>query len=132
MEDTSEPAPRQTWFGRLYDHGRRSVDEIELQRARLFELWVNAKSDLRNTRSAWREAVKRSMPADVIADLAEAADGLQDSVDDAKESYAIVSAERDRRVSDARANLALFLSGAAFCVSSGALLLALLSFLLRR
>jgi hypothetical protein len=131
MEDTSEPAPKQTWLGRWYDHGRRSIDEVELQRARLFELWVNAKGDLRKTRNAWREAVKRSMPADVIAGLAEAAEGLQDSVDDAKESYAIVSAERDRRISDARANLALIVSGAALCVSSGALLLTLLGFLLK-
>jgi hypothetical protein len=131
VEDTSETPPKQTWFGGLYDRGGRSVDEIELQRARLFELWVRAKGDLRKTRTAWREAVKRSMPAEVIADLAEAAEGLQDSVDDARESYAVVSAERDRRIADTRANLALMLSGAAFCVSSAALLLTLLAFLLK-
>jgi hypothetical protein len=71
------------------------------------------------------------MPEEVIADLEDALEGLQDTVDDAKDGYAIISAERDRRVVDARGTLALLLSGAAFGVSVGALLVTLLSFVLK-
>jgi hypothetical protein len=78
-----------------------------------------------------RDARRRAMPEEVIADLEDALEGLQDTVDDAKDGYAIISAERDRRVVDARGTLALLLSGAAFGVSVGALLVTLLSFVLK-